>query len=152
MPTTALFAGETDYSMNFYVADILFLLCVIATVWKLNLKVEKARRRGMVKNLRVMVNPAIGMYIGIIACTGITMGVTDNYVNVYLKNGLGASAQMLGQTYSVAVAARILGSLCANVFISSFGLINLMVVGQLINCLRLFLYGLIKYVIDVPLN
>ena len=81
-------------------ADIIAVFCVIVTLWKLGggeVTVEKGANQSMIKNLRKMSNPATILYFVLLMFTGISFGVTDTYVNVYLQDDLGAPSSMIGE-------------------------------------------------------
>ena len=83
--------------MNFYVSDILYLICVVVIIWKLNIKINPGVDQPMGQNLKMIFgHPAIILFMVIICLTGVTFGVTDRFVPVFLSQDLGASATVLG--------------------------------------------------------
>ena len=49
-----------------------------------------------------------------------------------------------GTTYSVAVAARVFGSLYADPIVNCLGIMNTIVLAEMVYCLRLYLYAVIR--------
>jgi len=87
---------ESDYSLNFYVADCMMVFCAAMTLLTLNVHVKTGENQSMIKNLKKMANPAIMIYFGLVLITGICFGTTDTYVNLYLQEELGAPSSMIG--------------------------------------------------------
>ena len=113
MNLSTIFSEETDYSKSVYFFNaILAFVIVVAIFLKVNLrneaeknKTEKEKKKEHRKQLKKLFTPSILIFLALVASSGLSWGIKDSYLNIYLVQEMNASYLMIGYATTISIAA-----------------------------------------------
>ena len=133
MNLSTIFSEETDYSKSVYFFNaILAFVIVVAIFLKVNLrkeadesKTEREKKKEHRKQLKKLFTPSILIFFALVASSGLSWGIKDSYLNIYLVQEMNASYLMIGYASTIATAAGIISLPIAQWFAKRFVLMHI---------------------------
>lgn len=140
--------GSSDYSLMYYVADGIMLLCMIVIMWKFNVKAERKKEssselsglRALPKLLSI---PSMVLALGV-ATTGLQWGVHDTFLFLYLQNDLGASSALIARLSTIGFASQALLLPFSEKLVEFVGVANAIAINLLVEAGRFLAYSFIQ--------
>ena len=133
MNLSTIFSEETDYSRSVYFFNaILGFVIVVAIFLKVNLrkeadesKTEREKKKEHRKQLKKLFTPSILIFLALVASSGLSWGIKDSYLNIYLVQEMNASYLMIGYASTIATSAGIISLPIAQWFAKRFILMHI---------------------------
>ena len=102
-------------------------MIVVAIFLKVNLrkeadesKTEREKKKEHRKQLKKLFTPSILIFFASVASSGLSWGIKDSYLNIYLVQEMNASYLMIGYASTIATAAGIISLPIAQWFAKRF--------------------------------
>ena len=88
-------------------------------------KTEKEKKKEHRKQLKKLFTPSILIFFASVASSGLSWGIKDSYLNIYLVQEMNASYLMIGYASTIATAAGIISLPIAQWFAKRFILMHI---------------------------
>ena len=130
-----------DYSVAYYIFGTFLVLSGISAL-KVDVRREKADEKVTKSLKKLFTSPAITLFT-LAAFHGVTWGLCDSYLYVYLEEELGASSSLISICSLVGMASGIFLCLFTRRIVDYTGEVNMIAGGLILDHLRLGVYSIV---------
>ena len=133
--------GSPDYSVVFYMADVLFVI-VIFLVSRLEVAVEKVEGDFGANFKKLLRLVDVNVFLVMMLFLGTCWGFLESYLFVYLME-MEASSYLLGMTVTLGCVVGLPFLYVSDTLVRKVGEINIIIIAFLIYCVRFIGYSFI---------